>query len=57
MNDIYDERDMLDACGHDGPWEVVFVCARGRHSRSFRTAMVKCGECGRTYFVIIPAAE
>jgi len=56
--DTYDEREFLDACGHDGPWEVVssgFVCARGRGATSFRTVTVKCGQCDRTYFVIRPA--
>ena len=60
-----DERGMLDACGHDGPWLVVgHICARG--PGGWYVQIVRClyagGEmpdmpvaavlmCGREYLV------
>jgi hypothetical protein len=56
-----DERDMLGACGHDGPWTVTgHMCARG--PGGWHVQILSCGApaedgtglCGRTYLVEDP---
>ena len=52
----FDERQMLDACGHIGPYVILgHICARG--PGGYHVVMMRCDDpnggqgCGRTYLV------